>query len=190
MAGRFSVVEREGKAGAFDRLLLHSVQFAGRGDAAKLIDSRDDVDNVEELRAQTTLVLDARRPGDDHGVARAAKVARNLLGPLKGRVHGVRPCRWEVVEVLRTTEFIDRFDVVLPFFRKPVEEHVFAERTLEASFGAGPVIARDVDDHCVVAARKFLDGVDDTTELVVAVRGVSGEDLHHARVETLLVGVE
>ena len=47
--------------------------------------------DVQELRAQTSFVLDARGPGDNHRVAGAAEVAGDLLGPLEGRVHGMRP---------------------------------------------------------------------------------------------------
>ena len=141
-AGSFGVVKGEGEADSFHRLLLHAVQFSRSSDSAELVEGRDDVDDVEELRAQAAFVLDAGGPGDDHGVARAAEVAGDLLGPLEGRVHGVRPGGWEVVEVLGAAEFVDSFDVVLPFFRESVEEQVFAERAFEAAFGAGAVVAR------------------------------------------------
>ena len=76
------------------------------------------------------------------------------------------------------------------FSGEPVEEHVFAERAFEAAFGAGSVVTGDVDDQRVVAAGKLLDSIDDAAEFVVALGAVAGEDFHHARIETLLVGVE
>src|SRR5271154_1195792 len=95
-----------------------------------------------------------------------------------------------MVEVFAAAELVDDFDVVLPFLRESIEEYVFAEGALEAAFRAGSVVPGDVDDEGVVAAGKLLDGIDDAAEFVVALRGIAREDFHHARVETLLVGVD
>ena len=106
--------------------------------------------------AQSALVLDPRRPRDDHRVAGAAEVAGHLLGPLERRVHRVRPGGREVVEVLRPAEFVDRLDVVLPLLREAVEEQVLVERAFEAALGAGAVVAGDVDEERVVGVGQLL----------------------------------
>ena len=86
-----------------------------------------DVDHVMELAADLAPGPDALWPVDDGGIASATEMRCHLLGPLKRSVHGMCPRRWEVIEVLGATEFVDRFDVVLPLFRKPVKKHVFAK---------------------------------------------------------------
>ncbi len=102
------------------------------------------------------LSLMLRRPRDDHRIARAAEVARDLLGPLERRVHRVRPRGREMIEVLRPAELVDGLDVVLPLLREAVEEHVLAQRAFEAAFGARAVVAGDVDDERVVGVGQLL----------------------------------
>ncbi len=184
------VIEGEGEAQALDRLLLHAVQLGRRGDPADLVQRRHDVDRVQELRSQSPLVPDPRRPGDDHRIASPAEMAGDLFGPLERRVHRVGPGRREVVEMPGPAQFVDGLEVVLPPLGKAVEEQVLAERTFEPAFGARPVVAGDIDDQGVVGVRHGLDGVDHAAELVVAMGAIGGEDLHHPRIETLLVGVQ
>ena len=125
-----------------------AVELGRRGDADDLVERRHDVDRCGwNWVAQAALVLDPRRPGDDHRVARAAEVAGDLLGPLERRVHRVRPGRREVVEVLRPAEFVDGLEVVLPLLREAVEEQVLVERAFEAALGARAVVAGDVDEQ-------------------------------------------
>ena len=53
------------------------------------------------------LALMPVRPVDDRPVARAAPVRRHLLGPLIGRVHGVRPAHGVVVVGFWTAKLVD-----------------------------------------------------------------------------------
>jgi hypothetical protein len=89
------------KADPLDRLLLNAVEHGWRVNAAHFVDRRHDVDRVQELVAQAPLVLDALGPRDNHGIARAPEMARDLLRPLEGRVHRMRPGGRKMVEVLR-----------------------------------------------------------------------------------------
>ena len=50
--------------------------------------------------------FDAVGPVDDGAVARSAPVGGDLLGPLVGRVHGMRPAHGVVVVRLRAAELI------------------------------------------------------------------------------------
>jgi hypothetical protein len=79
------------------RLLQHAVDQVGAGSSGRFENRRRDVDHVMELRADLALRLDAVGPVDDRAVARAAEVRCDLLGPLVGRVHRVRPADGVVV---------------------------------------------------------------------------------------------
>src|SRR5262245_56023890 len=94
---RLGVAEGVGEADAFDRLLRDAVERLRRSDPDELVQRRHDVDHVYELTPQPTLVLDTRRPGDDHRIARAAEMAGHLLGPLERSIHRVRPAGREVI---------------------------------------------------------------------------------------------
>ena len=80
------------------------------GQAGRLEDGRRDVDDVVELRADLALGLDALRPVDDRAVAGAAPVRGDLLGPLVGRVHRVRPADGVVVVGLGPAELVEPLD--------------------------------------------------------------------------------
>ena len=67
------LVEGVGKAYALDRLLPDAVDHDRRSNACSFQNRRHDVDHMVELPANAALVGDARRPGDRHAVARAAK---------------------------------------------------------------------------------------------------------------------
>ena len=83
--GRRRVIERIEHAHARDRLLGDAIDLGRRLDAHGFVDRRNDVDHVVELRAQAALLLDARRPGHDQAVARAAEMRRHALHPLERR---------------------------------------------------------------------------------------------------------
>src|SRR5437667_9244380 len=108
-----------------------------------------------ELRADATLVLDARGPGYDHAVPSTAEVRGNLLGPLERRVHRVGPTDRVVIECCRTTEFIHAAHDFLKVFRDGVEKRHFVEQTLRSAFGARAVITLYVDDQRVVEFAHF-----------------------------------
>ena len=123
----------------------------GRLHAGGFEDRRHDVDDVVELRADAALVLDPLRPGDDQAVARAAEVRGDLLGPLERRVHRVRPAdRVVVVTSSAPPSSSIMRQHVLEVLGRGVEDGHFVERALQAAFGAGAVVALDVDDQRVV----------------------------------------
>ena len=105
--GRLGVVERVEHADAFDRRLLDAVDDRRMRQPGGFEDRRRDVDHVMELAADLALRLDAVRPVHDRAVARAAPVRRDLLGPLVGRVHRVRPADRVVVVGVRPAEVVD-----------------------------------------------------------------------------------
>ena len=60
------------------------VDHFGSGKPGRFQNRSGDVDDVVELGAQLALGLDALGPVDDHGVAGAAEVRGDLLGPVNG----------------------------------------------------------------------------------------------------------
>src|SRR5215472_7806370 len=63
---RRAIVEGVHETLAVQRLLLHTIQHIRWSDFRGLVDGRRDIDYVAELRAQSTFVLDAGWPRDDH----------------------------------------------------------------------------------------------------------------------------
>jgi hypothetical protein len=100
-------VERVHHAHALDRLLGDAVDDCRLGQSSGLEHSRGDVDHVVELRTDLAARRYAARPVDDGAVARSAPVRGDLLRPLVGRVHRVRPADREVVVGLRCAKVID-----------------------------------------------------------------------------------
>ena len=65
---------------------------------------------------------------------------------------------------------------------------VLVGRAEQRAFGAGAVVADDVDDQRVVELAHVLDLLDDAADLVVGIGRVAGEHLGLAGEELLLVG--
>ena len=105
--GGVGVVEAVEHADALHRRLLHAVDDDRLRQAGGLEDGRRDVDDVVELVRTSPLRRDAVRPVDDRAVAGAAPVGGDLLGPLVGRVHGVRPADRVVVVGVGAAELVD-----------------------------------------------------------------------------------
>ena len=113
------VVERVGETHAVDGVLLDAVHCARRGDADDLVDGRDDVVHVVELRPWCRIGLDFGRPPDGHRVARAAKMRSQQLSPLVRGAAGPGPARVVHVvglvraECVKTAKFLERLECCL-----------------------------------------------------------------------------
>jgi hypothetical protein len=68
------LVPRVHHADAFDRALVDAVDRIRRWDADRFEDGRHDVDDVMELAADATHVVDVARPGHGHALRRPAEV--------------------------------------------------------------------------------------------------------------------
>ena len=79
---------------------------AGGSMSEQVEHGRHHVDDVRVLGAHLALGLDARRPGDDEGVAGAAAVGL-ALPAAERRVAGQRPAPRVVVEVLGAADLVD-----------------------------------------------------------------------------------
>jgi hypothetical protein len=76
---------------------------------------------VMPLRAHLVLSGDALGPVDNHSVARAAVIGRNLLGPCERTVAGNRPAGSEVRVGRCVTEVVVMFQDVFNTSRCPLK---------------------------------------------------------------------
>ena len=155
---RVRLVEGVGHAHAFDRLLLDAIDHLRRLDTGRFEDRRHDVDDVVELVANAASVLDVARPRDRHALARAAEVRRDLLGPLERRVECPRPRHRHVRIGRRRAPGVIELELLGD---REVEDAVVGRplvgRAGQRAFGAGAVVAVDVDDQRVVELAHVLD---------------------------------
>ena len=101
------VVEAVQHADALDGALVHAVDRNRFGQSCRLEDCGRHVDDVMELRADFAFRLDGVGPVHDGAVTCSAPMRRNLLGPLVGRVHRMRPADGVVVVRLRPAELVE-----------------------------------------------------------------------------------
>ena len=174
------------------RILRDAVDHAGRRDADDFVDGRDHVVDVVELRAGRRVGLDLRRPPDGHGVARAAQVRGEELGPFVRRAAGPGPAGVILVVGLGRTEHIqaakriERLDVHRNGGRNAVLREQLADGAVLA-FRRGAVVAPDVEDQGVVTVAEAIDFIDEPADMVVRMFGKAGGDLHQPALEWLLI---
>jgi hypothetical protein len=124
-------------------------------------DGGRDVDDMVELGADASLVLDPCRPGDHEAIAGAAEMAGDLFGPREGRVHRMRPADRVMVEGGRPAQLVHAALDFLEVFGRGVEEGHLVEQALMAALGTGTVVALDINDQSVVQLAGFLNRVKD-----------------------------
>ena len=168
--------------------LLDAIDRLRLGNAGGLERRRRHVDHVVELAADLALRLDALGPLQDHAVARAAEVARHLLGPLERRVRRPGPADRVVRERGRAAPVFDvaRHLVVGP--DDAVQRHHLVVRALGPALGARAVVADDVEENRVVELAERLELRGEAPDFVVGVLGEAGEGFHLALEQALLVG--
>ena len=144
-----------------------------------------------ELRARRPVGLDALGPRDDHRVARAAEVRGHELGVAERRVAGPGPAGvvhavgLGAAERVEAADLLQRRQLLLDRVRNAVLRQQFADRAVLA-FGAGAVVAEDVDHDRVVADALALELVDHLAGLHVDVFDEAGIDLHQPALERTL----
>ena len=145
-----------GHAHAFDGALLDAVDRIGRRDAGRFEDGRHDVDDVVELTADTSHVLDVAGPRHGHALGRPAVVRRHLFHPLERCVHRPCPgCRKVRERPFRAPELVPE-KLVFDRHGNTIERGELVRRSVEHSFSARAVVAADVDDQGVVEFARGL----------------------------------
>ena len=186
------VVPGIGHTHALDGTLGGAVDDSRLRHSNSLEDGRHDVDNVVPLIAHLALGLDPLGPVDGHGVTGAAIVGGHLLGPGEGRIEADRPTGRHVRIGGRVTPRIVVFqhEIDVRTLGLVVEVGHFVVEPVHQAFGAGAVVAGDVEDQRVVELAHVLDRLDDPARLVVGHVEVGGEDLGLTGEELLLIGRE
>ncbi len=174
-------------ARALDGALFDAVDRLGRRDAGRFEEGRHDVDDVVELAADATRIIDVAGPRHGHALSRSAEVRRHLLHPLERRVHRPRPfCRKVRERTFRSPERVPE-QLVLDRHGHAIKGGEFVRRAVEHAFRARAVVATDVDDQGVVELAEVFDGLDDPADLVVGVGEVGPIDVRLLDEELLLV---
>ena len=96
------------------------------------------------------LALMPVRPVQHHAVARAAEVAGDLLGPLERRVARPGPADGEVREGRGAAPVVDVAHHLVGLADDAVERHHLVVGAFRSAFGAGAVVADDVEEERVV----------------------------------------
>ena len=138
---------------------------------------RHDIDDVMELRADAARILDVAGPRHDHALPRAAEEGGHLLGPFEGGVEGPGPrhghVRRGLVGAQDIVELQLRFDRNIDGLNRGEVEG----RADGGAFGAGSVVAADVDDQRVIEFAQVFHRLNDPADLVVGVGDIGGEDI-------------
>ena len=102
------IVESVDHTDSFNRLLGDAIELRRRFDSNDFENRGGNVDHVMKLISNLAAGFDPFGPGDGQAVASAAEMAGDLLGPLKRRIHGMRPGRREMVVMFITAERVER----------------------------------------------------------------------------------
>ena len=147
---------------------------------------RHDVDDVVELRADAAHILDVAGPRHDHALPGAAEEGGHLLGPFERRVEGPGPRHRHVrrghVRAQDIVELQLRFDRNIDGLNRGQVER----RADRGAFGAGAVVAADVDDERVIELAQVFHRLDDPADFVVGIGHIRGEDIRLADEHLLL----
>ena len=183
VAGCLGVGEAVGHADAVNRILLEAVHHLGRVDVEDVVDGRRNVVDVMELRARRLVGLDTRGPGDRQRIARAAEVRGDELGILERRIAGPCPaCMIHIVDLgpaerIQTTQFVQRLKLLLNRVGNLVLRQQLADAAVLA-FGAGTVVAEDIDHDRIIANALAVQFVDHLAGLGIDMFHEACEHLH------------
>ena len=168
----------------------------GCRDARDLENGRADIDRVREMRANLARLAHLLRPVDDHRVACAAEMRRDLLAPLERAVacpcpgSGVVRCQQLAAPHREAAPLQQELELLLGGQRDAVQRRELVEGAAQRPLHAGSVVAPDPDDERVLEIAHLLDRVEDAADVPVGVLAVAREHLHLACVQAPVVLVE
>ena len=170
--------------------LLDAVDSTRGVDSGGFEKSREDVDHVMELLAQSAGIVHSTGPLHRDTVSGAAEVRCHLFHPLERRVEGPGPGQIEVVLATGRTEVVHVLEQPLGIFGQSVLERRRTPCAVQRAFGRCAVVAGDVHEERVVGFAHLVEGVEQAPDLLVGVGHESGEHFHEPRRDRLVaIGV-
>ena len=165
---------------AVDRLRLRQARRFEHG--------RRDVDHVLELAADLALGLDPVGPVHDQRLRVPPKLEATCLVHMNGVLPATAQPAAMCGKVSGPPQSSMFFSMSGTVSRDAVEVGHLVEHAVHAAFGAGAVVADDVEEQRVVQLAEVFDRLHHAADLVVGVRGEAGEHFHLPREQLLLVG--
>lgn len=92
--------------------------------------------------------------------------------------------------MLVAAEFAHRGDVRLEIIGDAIENCDFVEGAMQATLGRPAIVSNNIEDQGIVALSRCIECSDQSPDLRIGMCSKSGENLHHMRVEALLVGAK
>ena len=175
-------------AHAFNRSLDGAVDALWFGQTRGFEHSGSNINDMVPLRTNLVGGFDPLRPRDDHAIACAAIVRRNLLSPHERRITRDGPARGHVRKSRRSAPLVVMLEHLLHRLRNAIEIGKLVEHAQHAALGAGAVVADDVEDQRVIELAYLANGIEQPADLVVAIFSKGGINFHLAGKELLLVG--
>ena len=133
-----------------------------------------------ELAADFAFSLDSLGPVHDGPVARAAQVRGDLLGPLVGRIHGVRPAHGIVVVGFRTAQLVQPRHQELGGLQRgrAIEIDHLVVGAVQRALGGRTIVADDVVDQRVVEQIELFQRIDQPANVVIGILHEPGVNFH------------
>src|SRR5262249_42098363 len=135
-------------------------------------------------------IFDMARPGDGHALPGAAEVRCHLLRPLERRIERPGPAYRHMRRGLVRTPSVIELQLLRDGNVYALNRGHLVRGAEGGPFGAGAVVAADVNDERVVKFAHVFHGLDDTANLVVGVSRVGGKDIRLTDEELLFIGRE
>jgi len=186
------IIERAGEADAIEGILRDAVDQVRRSKIQDVVEGRDHVVHMQELRTRCRIGRDLCRPADGQRIAGTAEVRGEQLGAFVGRAARPGPASVVLIVGLGRTEHVEatqglqRGDVLFGRGGNAILRQQFTAGAMLA-FGGGAVVAPDIQDKRVIAVAEPIHCIHQPPNLIIDVFGIAGQYLHQAALEGPLV---
>src|SRR6185312_2685084 len=169
LRARVLAIEGIGDADPLDRLLGDPVYHRRLGDPDDFENRRNDVDHVMKLATDGADIRDPGGPTDDHPVAGAAEVRRDLLYPLERSIPGPGPTRRVMRAGPGQAELINPAEARLDGDVDPLHCGKLADRAAKGSLRARSVVSKNVHEKSAIQLAHLLERMHQASDLRIGV---------------------
>src|SRR5947199_10005978 len=146
----FGIIEGINHRRPIERKLLGAIHHLWKRQANCFQHGRCNIYHVTKLRPDLALGFDSFGPMHYQSVAGASPVRSNLLGPLERSIQSMRPANGIVRESIWTSPVIQVVEHLGSITNNAVQRHHLIVSPFRSPFGAGAVIAYDVDEQGII----------------------------------------